>query len=98
MNRLPLLHHREGQDNPESKGRPLHRGQYSLPPVSPTCTPRLLRSQMHMSTLIYPLPRPGWAPGSLPTPPKPDPAGDTSFSPPSSQAKLEVIKRKFTGK
>ena len=70
MNQLPLLQHREGQENPESKGLPLHGGQYS-PPVSPTCTPRLLRSQMPMSTLIHPLPCPGWAPGSLPTVPPP---------------------------
>lgn len=36
--------------------------------------------------------------GPLALSPKPDPDGDTSFSPLSSQAKLEVIKRKFTRK
>lgn len=49
---LPLLHHREGQDNPESKGRPLHRDN-TAPPVSPTCTPKALEitdAYAHSST------------------------------------------------
>lgn len=60
---------------------------------------RFLRSQMATPCICSPLSTHCHAQaGPLALSPKPDPDGDTSFSPPSSQEKLEVIRRKFTRK